>query len=164
MNRPLWLVLTVLALPGCAATPPAGSDGTVAVETLYASGQCGGLDSSAVAWIADTATWRQRYAEVNSLRMEPPPPPAVDFSRDGVLLIDMGQQASAGYGLTLAGEAATVQGGVLTVPVDWREPRSGYAQAQVMSHPCVLVKAPAGAFNRIRVVDQAGRVRLEGSR
>ena len=52
----------------------------------------------------------------------------------------------------------------LTVPVDWREPLPGYVQTQVMTHPCLLVKLPNGAFSQIRVVDQDGRLRLEGVR
>lgn len=96
--------------------------------------------------------------------MEPPPPPAVDFAREGVLLIAMGQQTSGGYELSLTGRPATVQNGVLTVPVEWREPLPGYVQTQVMTHPCLLVKLPKGAFSQIRVVDQDGRLRLEGGR
>jgi hypothetical protein len=157
-------VLAVLALQGCAGTTRAGSEATAPVEKVYASGQCGGLDQPEVVWIADAETWRERYAQIMSQRMEPPPRPAVDFSRDGVLLITMGQQTTGGYGLSLTGAPAIVQNGVLTVRVEWREPLPGYAQAQVMTNPCLLAKLPDGAFSHIRVIDQDGRLRLEGVR
>ncbi|MFZ1829947.1 MAG: protease complex subunit PrcB family protein [Candidatus Competibacteraceae bacterium] len=164
MNRPGLAVLAVLALQGCAGTTRAGSDATAPVEKVYASGQCGDLDQPEVVWIADAETWRERYAQIMSQRMTPPPAPAVDFPRNGILLIAMGQQTTGGYGLSLTGAPAIVQNGVLTVRVEWREPLPGYAQAQVMTNPCLLAKLPEGAFSHIRVIDQDGRLRLEGVR
>lgn len=161
MNRRFTL-LAVLALHGCAGA--AGSDEALPVASIYANSQCGSLNRLEAVWIADAEAWRRWYAQVMSLRMEPPPPPAVDFSREGVLLIAMGQQTTGGYGLSLIGRSATVQNGVLTVPVEWREPLPGYVQTQVMTNPCLLVKLPGSAFNRMRVVDQGGRLRLEGVR
>lgn len=164
MNWLFLAMLAMLALPGCAGITSAGSEAITPVETLYTSSQCGGLDQPEVVWIADAGTWRQRYAQMMSLQITPPLLPVVDFSRDGVLLIAMGQQTTGGYGLSLSGTTATVQDGVLTMRVEWREPRPGYAQTQVMTSPCLVVKLPEGAFSRIRVVDQAGQVRLDGRR
>ena len=134
------------------------------MESIYASAQCGSINRPGLVWIAAAAAWQQQYAQVMSLRMTPPPPPAVDFAEEGVLLIAMGQQSSGGYGLGLTGATATVENGVLTVPVAWREPLPGYAQTQVMTYPCLLVKLPKAAFSQIRIVDQEGRTRLEGRR
>ena len=108
--------------------------------------------------------WRDVYAQVNSAWMPLPSPPTVDFPRVGVLLIAMGQRPTAGYGLALADEVATVRDGVLTVRVRWREPPPGRRQAQVMTSPCLLATVPDAGFTRIRVVDQNGGVRLEGAR
>lgn len=163
MNRPGFTLLAVLALQGCAGATRA-LDETLPAEKLYAGSQCGGLDSPEVAWIADAEAWQRWYAQIMNLRMEPPPAPAVDFSRDGVLLIAMGQQTTGGYGLSLTGTPATVQDGVLTVPLAWREPLPGMILTQVMTSPCLLVKLSNGAFSRMRVVDQESRLRLEGVR
>ena len=163
MNRSLAGVLAVLVLiQGCARAGD-GTGAVLAPELLYGNSQCGDLDRPAVAWIASPEAWRQLYGEVTSPRMNPPPAPAVDFSREGVLLIAMGQRPSAGYGLSLEGET-TVRDGVLAVRVDWREPQPGYRQAQVVTSPCLLVKVPAAAFTRIQVLDREDRVRLEGAR
>ena len=88
----------------------------------------------------------------------------VDFSREGMLLVAMGARPSAGYGLSLTGESATVRDGVLSVRVDWREPPPGYRQAQVVTRPCLVLKVSAVPFARITVLDSEGRVRLEGVR
>ena len=157
------VALTVLV--GC--VQPGGnaaSDATVPIARLASPGQCGGLDRPAVRWIASAGEWRDLYARINSQWMNPPPPPAVDFPREGVLLIAMGQRPSAGYALALADEVATASDGVLTVRVDWREPPPGYRRAQVMTSPCLLVAVPDAGFTRVRVVDREGRVRLEGER
>ena len=152
----------VLALQGCAGVNHASE--ALLLEKVYANSQCGGLDQPEVVWIADTETWRQRYAQMMSLRMTPLPLPTVDFSRESILLIAMGQQTTGGYGLSLIGTMATVQDGVLIVPVEWREPPPGAILTQAMTSPCLLAKLPAGEFSRFRVVDQDGRVRLEGRR
>ena len=163
MNRLSLAMLAALALQGCAGANHA-PDEALPVEKVYASSQCSGLDQPEAVWIADAAAWRRRYAQMMSLQITPPPLPVVDFSHDGVLLIAMGQQTTGGYGLNLAGTSATVREGVLTVRVEWREPLPGYAQTQVMTSPCLLVKLPDRAFSRIWIVDQEGRVRLEGVR
>ncbi|MCP5197778.1 MAG: protease complex subunit PrcB family protein [Gammaproteobacteria bacterium] len=159
-----WLAGAVLLSQGCAQA----SDGSGAVlaplETLHVGSQCGDLNRPAVIWIADAGEWRQRYAEITRLQMHPPPLPVVDFSREGVLLIAMGQQTTGGYGLSLVGKSATVHDEVLSVAVTWREPLPGYAQTQAMTNPCLLTKLSGGVFSRIRVIDQDGRIRLEGFR
>ncbi|NJM11646.1 MAG: protease complex subunit PrcB family protein [Synechococcaceae cyanobacterium SM1_2_3] len=96
--------------------------------------------------------------------MNPPAPPPVDFPREGVLLLAMGQRPSAGYGLSLIGNTVAIQDGVLTVQVAWREPLPGYRQAQMISNPCLLLKLPEANFSRFQVRDQDGQVRLEGGR
>jgi hypothetical protein len=104
--------LALMVLAGCAQ--PGGNaagDATVPITTLASQGQCGELNRPTVRWIANSGEWRELYARMNSQWMNPPPPPAVDFSHEGVLLIAMGQRSTAGYGLALADDTATVRGG-----------------------------------------------------
>lgn len=166
MKQPALITLAALTLMGgCAQTSSsAASDSVLPAQTLYVSPQCGSLEQSALLWIASAEDWRFHYGQVMSLRMNPPAPPLVDFPREGVLLIAMGQRPSAGYGLNLIGETVAMEDGVLTVRVAWREPLPGYRQAQMISNPCLLAKLPDAGFSRIRVLDQDGRVRLEGGR
>jgi hypothetical protein len=157
------MVLVVMA--GCAQpSVKAAGDATVSIATLASQGQCGAQNRPTVRWIADAGEWRDLHARINSQWMNPPPPPTVDFPREGVLLIAMGQRSSAGYGLTLADKVAVVRDGVLTVRVDWREPLPDRLRAQVMTSPCLLVAVPDAGFTRIEVVDQEERLRLEGER
>lgn len=166
MSGPRWVTALALLMlaQGCAPASGGGTDdGSLTTEPLFGDGQCGGLERPAVVWIANPADWRSWYGRITGLRMNPPPAPAVDFPREGVLLIAMGQRSAAGHGLSLSGDA-TVRDGVLTVRVDWREPPPGYLQAQVMTSPCLLLRLAAAPFTRIRVLDREGRTRLEGVR
>ncbi|PIE83340.1 MAG: hypothetical protein CSA09_02400 [Candidatus Contendobacter odensis] len=163
MSRLKGCVLAVLLLQGCAQTNT-GSEAALPIDRLYGSGQCGGLTQPAVVWINGSTEWRRFYAQATRARMTPSPLPAVDFSREGVLLIAMGQQPSAGYGLRLAGGEATVQNSVLNVPVDWIEPASGYAQAQVISNPCLFIRLPMASFTQMEIRDQQNQLRLQGRR
>jgi len=165
MKRAAWMMLvTAVAFGAGCAQPEPDQNATLPVRSLYGDGQCGGLERPTVIWIADAETWRSWHGRITSARLPAPAPPAVDFSREGVLLLAMGSRSTAGYALSLAEESAIVRDGVLTVRVDWREPPSGALLAQVMTNPCLLVKMPAASFERIRVVDQQGRLRLEGAR
>lgn len=160
----MW-AMALAAVAGCAQPGGNAADNaTVPIATLASQDQCGELNRPAVRWIARSSEWRDLYARINSQWMNPPSPRAVDFPREGVLLIAMGQRSSAGYGLALAEEIATVRDGVLTVRVDWREPPVGRRRAQVMTSPCLLLAVPDAGFTRIEVVDREGRVRLEGER
>ena len=160
-----WTGLAALALmTGCAPIGDPPGDAVLPVKLLHGGGQCGDLERPTLLWIARMDDWRSRYARVTSAQINPPPPPAVDFPREGVLLIAMGQRPTGGYGLSLAEETAAVRDGVLTVRADWREPLPGYRLAQVITAPCLMVKLPSAGFSRIRVLDQAGQVRLEGVR
>ncbi|MDS4022641.1 MAG: protease complex subunit PrcB family protein [Candidatus Competibacter sp.] len=163
MKPPIAGALAALLLAQSCARAGDGPDAPPPPELLYRNSQCGGLDQPAVTWIASPEEWRRLYGLAMNSRMNPPPAPAVDFSREGVLVIAMGQRPSSGYGLSLAGDA-TVRDGVLTVPVDWREPPPGTRQAQVITNPCLLLKVPAMDVTRLRVMDREGRIRLEGDR
>lgn len=158
-------VILVLALAGCAQSGgPVMNNANPPIATLQSLDQCGGLNYPAVRWIADPGEWRTVYAQIQNQWMTPPPPPAVDFPREGVLLVAMGQRPSAGYVLTLIDEVATVRDGLLTVRVNWREPAPGRRRAQVITTPCLLATLPDAGFTRIQIVDQQGRQRLEGKR
>ncbi len=164
MKRPVWITLATLALGVGCAKPGAGTHAALSIQKLYSDSQCIGLERPTVIWIADAEAWRSWHGRVTSARVPAPPLPVVDFSREEVLVLAMGSRSTAGYGLSLAEKSAVVRDGVLTVRVDWSEPPPGALLAQVMTSPCLLMKVPTAPFDRIRVVDQQGRVRLEGAR
>ncbi len=157
-------LLAALLAAGCAGDADRAGDVALPVTLLYGNAQCLGVSQPGLTWIDDPLVWRQRYQQLTSAWMNPPPLPVVDFSRAGVLLVAMGTRSSAGYVLRLAEPDARLADGVLTLQVDWQEPAPGYAQAQVLSSPCLLLRVPVAAFSRIRVLDRQGQERLAGDR
>lgn len=132
----------------------------LALQLLHSSAQCGIADPR-LQWIDEQASWQRVYAQVNRQRMMPPPAPLVDFNQDGVVLIAMGTQRSGGYQLSLADAPATLENGILTIPVIWRTPERGYRHTQVMGSACLLVQLAQQRFSTLRVVGQNQQVLLE---
>lgn len=160
----LWPVGLLTTLMGCAQpVVPAGDASTpLPMQVLRRERQCNSFTQPAVVWLDETLKLAQLYRRFAEL--PPAVPPAVDFSRYGVLLISMGRRPTAGYGLNVTAEAARLQGDTLQVTVVWQEPAADSVQAQMLTEPCLLLQLPAVPFQRIQVLDQAGQVRVDGGR
>lgn len=167
MMRVRWLTLIMLSLivmDGCAhpTHTPRSSSMILDAEVLHSGLYCGGdLGHPTVRWITSPAglnRLQQQLPMQGSPNLELS---KVDFSREGILLIAMGQRPTGGYRLTLGPQPVRVEADTLIIPVSWTEPAPGFAQIQVITSPCLLLKLPAISFQRIRVVDQHGQARVE---
>ncbi len=83
--------------------------------------------------------------------------PFVDFEQFGVLVVEMGQQRSAGYGFETREVTAYVENKTAIVRLTFHRPAPGSVTAQIMTSPWVMIRLPAGPFRSIRVEDQAAR-------
>ncbi|HZX48950.1 MAG TPA: protease complex subunit PrcB family protein [Nitrospirota bacterium] len=134
------------------------------VEILYYSIECGRSErESAVTWITNTNQLDQTYADIrkNILGAEPENPPLVNFEKDGVLFIEMGQRSTTGYQLIIEEKPISVNNSIVDVNISWIEPSAGSIQAQVITSPCALIKFPTGDYSHFRVLDQNNQVRVE---
>ena len=83
------------------------------------------------------AIWTKAYGII-----EPAPPiPEVDFKRNQVIVVAMGEQANGGYAIEVAGVAAS--GGRLAVDVMMTKPGPGCAVTGALTQPLDMVKVPA---------------------
>lgn len=148
----------------CAAL--SGSSRTVPVHIVYSNVQCRGTLAPSLTRIIDAAALEaligNKLATKLSNETHAPQFPATDTgfpaTDTGKLFsIDMGERPSAGYALAL--QRAIQAQGVLTIYVDWQEPSPNTMTAQVMTHPCLVVRLPPDV-EKIRVVDQTGRTRM----
>ncbi|WP_420467780.1 protease complex subunit PrcB family protein [Panacagrimonas sp.] len=73
-------------------------------------------------------------------------------------VVEFGQRPNSGYGLAVSREAA-LQGDTLRLRATFFEPQQGRWAGSEPSSPCVAVSIPGGAYERIELVDQTGRVR-----
>ncbi len=157
---PLYILLGLLA--GCVTTSDSPTGGeSLAAELLHNGLLCGAdLERPAAYWITEQAELETRFQRLDS--GESAFPPRVDFDRDGVLLVTMGARPSTGYRLNYLPprHQARLQGATLRLALAWQTPDPDSMQAQVLTQPCLVLKLPRRDFDRVRVVDQDGTVRL----
>jgi hypothetical protein len=131
---------------------------TVKASVVRASAQCGGEQTGPSArWIGTEGAFRAAMGAGGVFGAEPDPP--VDFKREGVVAVYMGQRPTGGYGLTLESEDVAVANGVATLVVAFHEPSPGGMVIQVLTSPCLLVRLPKVDVREVRVVDPGGTVR-----
>ncbi len=158
--------MIAVLLSSCVAATASGGQGRLGVETMYSSAMCDAqIQVPQVTWIDTHAGLRQVFDRVQGGRLHQgaaPAPPPLDFGLRAVVLLAMGMQPSAGYGLTLRPRQWSVTGDTLILRVDWLTPPPGRVFTQVVTHPCLLVNVPRDGYHRIEVLDQHGMVRMRG--
>lgn len=86
--------------------------------------------------------------------------PELDFCREGVLLVWMGDRPSGGYAIELMPGQSHIRDRVAYVRVGWNEPQPGVLVPQVLTRPYLMVRMGRADYQRIVVVDQHGRNRV----
>ncbi len=84
--------------------------------------------------------WQAAWARHASNRLPPPPCPEIDFSRDMVVVLALGDRPSAGFGLEV--ESVAKDGAFLRIRARERAPAKGTAQAAVVSRPFHILRVP----------------------
>ena len=159
------LIGLFLGLQSCAQPTDSGKKNNIplSAEVLRNTTHCGDYVSApTVLWIQQPEELKRLYAGFPGI--QPHTPPSVDFTSEGVLLIAMGQHPTAGYGLGFEPGSMQLVDSTLRITVAWQEPAPGYLQAQVITHPCLLLKLPIVPFRHIQVLDSEGLMRLQTSR
>ncbi|HWI52979.1 MAG TPA: protease complex subunit PrcB family protein [Symbiobacteriaceae bacterium] len=84
--------------------------------------------------------------------------PEVDWSREAVLVIDMGEQRTAGYGVSVVAVTRSAAGEV-ELQLEIRRPGPGSFVAQVITHPYTVVRVDREWLTGATVVarDQHGQ-------
>lgn len=160
MTRPALLALAaVLLAVACAAQKHGHQHGEAKATVVRADTQCGGEASAPTArWISNEGALRAALGAGGVFGVEAVSP-AVDFAKEGVLAIHMGQRTTGGYGLALHDPTVTIADHVGTVVVRFEEPAPGMMVTQVLTSPCLLLRMTRGSLREVRVVDPAGVVR-----
>jgi hypothetical protein len=160
-TRTVRIALAAAALAGgCAAPhPPPPRSGSASALVLRASTQCGAEDEGATArWIPTEGALHAALIATGGLASEGAMP-KIDFGREGVVLVSMGQRRTGGYALTLADPKVNIANGIATMVVAFEEPPPGAMVTQALTSPCLLVRVPKSGIRELRVVDTSGTVR-----
>ena len=102
---------------------------------------------------ASAASLAQTWNIVGGNQLPAPTPPSVDFNRSRVVTIFQGQKPTGGYGIAVAG--IKLDGDVLTVEVNLREPAAGSILTQSLTSPYVSVRVDGTNFSSVRVINKA---------
>ena len=142
--------LVLLALVACSSTrsaEPSDSSGPVAFESIARQEQSG-LTEPEHSVIRTQQAWVELWQRINVYRIPAPPAPTLDFARDMVVLVALGQRPSAGHSVEVV--AIERDGSFLRVRAKSRAPAPGAVQAAVLTHP----------FHAVRVARSDGPVEI----
>jgi hypothetical protein len=137
-----------------------------AIEVIYSSQQCGRNK------VSPSATWidNQEQLEVSIKQIQrgvlggdPINLPKPDFQNEMALLVEMGQKPTSGYQLELIDDGLYISQNHGYLTLKWVVPSKDSLLAQVISSPCLLLKLKRGDYKIIRVLDDAGVVRVSTS-
>ena len=142
----VWLIASILTM-----TVPAPLTVT-AVATLNAPD--GLFDAAAQQVVRDQAAWQALWTPLHVNASPAPPLPAVDFTRDMVVVAAMGTKSHGGYKIAIT--AAAEDAGKVTVEVTETSPGARCMNAMMMTSPVVVAKLPRRAgdvtFNVVRKI------------
>ncbi len=153
-DKPLSLTLALLLLTGC-SIPGANLADTpnTTAQVIDSAVQCSDPNQQPVVFISNKKQLKKIIGHLQGSVLPPPTVhlPNIDFNRWHVLYISSGQQPTAGYSLTLAEPAFTVQQNRALLNVVLNRPAPDAMVAAVITHPCMLVKLPKGNYTTIEV-------------
>ena len=142
----VWLIASILTM-----TVPAPLTVT-AVATLNAPD--GLFDAAAQQVVRDQAAWQALWTRLHVNASPAPALPAVDFTRDMVVVAAMGTKSHGGYKIAIT--AAAEDAGKVTVEVTETSPGARCMNAMMMTSPVVVAKLPRRAgdvtFNVVRKI------------
>ncbi|CAK0781478.1 putative PrcB_C domain-containing protein [Gammaproteobacteria bacterium] len=134
---PTLSLITVL-LSGCAGV---NSGDPWGAWVLYQSEQCPDPDIPAgITWIGDAETFATFYAKSRRLHPALPRNPALDFTRQGAVVVRMGSQPTTGYNLTLLGTELGDE--TLLIRVEQQSPLPGTRTKRAVTAPCLVLGLP----------------------
>lgn len=146
-----------LTIPGLNRLP--GADDDVEVSEIRRVASCAGQgDAAAITLLADEAAVRgwQSARGIDLIAAAPgsalPPGPFA--------VVEHGVRNTGGYGL-LVSRHAYQDGRNLRLTASFLSPRTGEVRSEALSNPCVLVKLPAGNYDRVSLVDPSGKRRAQ---
>lgn len=75
----------------------------------------------------------------------------IDFEREQLILVAMGNKPTTGYFIDWSNDPATLENGDLHLPVEFRDPPSDRIQAQVITSPCRIFSLPKTEYHHIKL-------------
>ncbi len=144
-------VLTLVAACACRGTIASGQPGLAPdpspLARLAANNASfsvfSGFTDSARFVVRDSGAWREAWRTIHRPFIPPPPVPAIDFSREMVIVAALGTRSSEGYEVVFENVREDTAGIEIAVRVN--EPARGCPVSAVLTQPIDLARIPASA-------------------
>jgi len=146
-----WVITSTLGLSACTALNSSDAK-TLPVTEIYSASTCN-INEQGITAIENKESLREVLKKANSHRLDSKPKDlsSIDFDASHVYLITMGIKPNAGYALKKTGTEASLENGVLHLPIQVELPSKAGMYAQMMTSPCTLISLPAGTYNTIAI-------------
>jgi hypothetical protein len=137
----LGLVAASVACAAAGITAPGQNVPIVRLRAEpYAFTFVSGLDEPAQLVVRDAVTWQAIWTQIN-LRTSPVPLPAVDFSREMIVVAALGSRSTGGYNILITG-ASEAEGGGTVFTINSVSPGSRCGTTQAFTQPVDIARVP----------------------
>lgn len=140
-------LMAALILAACTTQLSETADGAPLARQITASGQCG-VGSEGLTYLRDEdnlarlGDWPMQNLSMKPLR-------ALDFDREHILIVGLGQKPTGGFGLTLAN--SQIVDGTFRLTVILRRPPADAVVSQALTTPCVVMAITPERWRRLEV-------------
>lgn len=141
------LVLIVASVAGCAVNRSATAEGAPLARQVTESDHCG-LAAPGLVYVSN-AEERSRLSQLPSGKLALKQLRAIDFEREHLLLVGLGQKTTGGYGLTL--QSAEIRDDVLELKMAVRRPAKDAMVTQALTTPCAVIAISPKEWEQLRV-------------
>jgi len=148
MSRPFLIAgILGLALSACSSQMTATQDGAPLARQVTESDQCG-VGSEGLTYITNREDFAQiRQWPMQNLSMKPME--ALNFDREHLLIVGLGQKPTGGFGLTLAG--SQIVDSTFRLTVFLRRPPADAMVIQMLTTPCAVLAVTPRHWKRVEV-------------
>lgn len=122
---------------------PSGGEEAFVRELSFSTverGVSSGIRERAQRVIGTVEEWRALWASHYSTALSPPPLPPIDFSREMIIAVFMGEQRTGGFSLEI--KKVEEREGRLQVPFLEHSPAPGSPVLQVLTQPYHMIRLP----------------------
>ena len=125
----------------------------LAWETIASGAQATGVQGARYQLITNQDQLIGAWSQMHATQLQQPALPQVDFQRETLVAIFLGQRNSGGYGVTV--RRVAVEGNDLYLDTEFREPAAGAITTQALTSPWTLVRVLRGGFEVAWIRDVA---------
>lgn len=149
-RRTLALLTAGVLASGCAGSNSETADGAPVARQLSQSDHCG-LTGPGLVYIASEQDV-SALERLPSSHLSLEPLRSMDFQREHIVIIGLGQKSSGGYGVTLDG--AEMDADELQLTVALRQPPEDAMVTQALTTPCAVVAITPDQWKVLRVAGE----------